>query len=285
MLGLRNAPKIDTATSTAEVVYGTPLRVPGLCFQDVQSPRQTAAEQLDLSRANVAAYSPEALDLRRFKSSPFIAKTLRTAAYVYVRDDRLGRASLSQEVYGPFQGHKQRLEQQHISFGLRQEAGFCIAGATQGGCLATGRNMKVHPGFVLGEECCTASSAWSQDGDWGEKRWRSDIVYFMTDLLIRVFILILWSLPRFPKNILVWGRTQQSHMAGVFFPWKNFHPRGIIFPEGKFPLPSLRSGREIALWKYDSPLVEIFSTGRKHQPCGKYIFHVAAERFLLSIAF
>ena len=56
--------------------------------------------------------------------------------------------------------------------------------------------------------CCTASSAWSQDGDWREKRWRSDIVYFMIDLLIRVFILILWSLPRFPKNILVWGRTQ-----------------------------------------------------------------------------
>ena len=33
MLGLRNAPKLDTSTSTAEVVYGTPPRIPGMCFQ------------------------------------------------------------------------------------------------------------------------------------------------------------------------------------------------------------------------------------------------------------
>ena len=29
MLGIRNAPRLDTSTSTAEVVFGTPLRVPG----------------------------------------------------------------------------------------------------------------------------------------------------------------------------------------------------------------------------------------------------------------
>ena len=42
LLGLRNAQKLDTSTSTAEVVFGTPLRVPGLCFQDLQSPRRSA---------------------------------------------------------------------------------------------------------------------------------------------------------------------------------------------------------------------------------------------------
>ena len=44
---------------------------------------------------------------------------------------------------------------------------------------------------------------------------------------------------------------------------------------------SLRSGREIALWKYNSPLVEIFSTGRKCRPCGKYVFFTALPRNIL----
>ena len=39
---LRNAPKGDTATSTVEVVYGVPLRILGLCFQDKQSTKQSA---------------------------------------------------------------------------------------------------------------------------------------------------------------------------------------------------------------------------------------------------
>ena len=78
LLGIRNAPKLDTATSSAEVVFGTPLRIPGLCFQSEQDPR-TAEEQLSAARANVASFSPKVLDLGRFKSLPFVAKSLRTA--------------------------------------------------------------------------------------------------------------------------------------------------------------------------------------------------------------
>ena len=100
LLGLRHALKIDTATSTAEVVYGAPFRVPGLCFQSSQS--STVSEQLELARANVASFTPQSLDLRRFKISPFIAKELRTAEYVYVRDDRLGKPSLAPKYSGPF---------------------------------------------------------------------------------------------------------------------------------------------------------------------------------------
>ena len=83
-------------------VVRIPLRVPGMCFQDEQLPRHSAAEQLLLVRANMAAFTPEMLDLRRFRTSPFIAKTLPTAAYVYVRDDRLGKCSLSPKYTGPF---------------------------------------------------------------------------------------------------------------------------------------------------------------------------------------
>ena len=101
LLGIRNAPKIDTATSSAEVIFGTPLRIPGLCFQSEQDPR-SAEEQLSAARANVSSFSPKVLDLGRFKSSPFIAKSLRTAQFVYVRDDRLGKLSLAPKYTGPF---------------------------------------------------------------------------------------------------------------------------------------------------------------------------------------
>ena len=100
-----DAPKLETSTSVAEVVFGLPLRIPGLCFQSEQSRPSTVEEQLSLARANVANFSPQTLDLRRFKSSPFIAKSLRTASYVYVRDDRLGKSSLASRVHGALQGH------------------------------------------------------------------------------------------------------------------------------------------------------------------------------------
>ena len=47
-------------------------------------------------------FTLEALDLRRFKSSPFVAKLLRTASYVFVKDDRLGKPSLTPRYSGPF---------------------------------------------------------------------------------------------------------------------------------------------------------------------------------------
>ena len=102
LLGLNNAPRIETATSAAEVVFGIPLRVPGLCFQTEQPKLRTAAEQLELARRNVSEFSPQSLDLRRFKDSPFIARALRTANYVYVRDDRLGKPSLAPKYSGPY---------------------------------------------------------------------------------------------------------------------------------------------------------------------------------------
>ena len=102
LLGLRNAPRGETATSTAEILYGTPLRVPGVCFQDEQTPQRSVHEQLELARSNAAAFLPASLDLRRFKQSPFISKSLRLAEFVFVRDDRLGKASLVPRYTGPY---------------------------------------------------------------------------------------------------------------------------------------------------------------------------------------
>ena len=102
LLGIRNAPRTDTATSTAEVVFITPLRIPGLCFQSEQGGRSTAKEQLEQARANVEVFLPKRLDLRRFKESPLLASTLRTAEYVYVWDDTLGKPGLAAKYTGPF---------------------------------------------------------------------------------------------------------------------------------------------------------------------------------------
>ena len=101
MLGLRSAPKLDTATSAAEVVLGVPLRIPGICFETEQHP-QSLKDQLKLARDNVDKFSPATLDLRRFKDSPFIAATLRTAKYIFVRDNRLGKPGLAPKYTGPF---------------------------------------------------------------------------------------------------------------------------------------------------------------------------------------
>ena len=106
MLGLRNAPRLDTATSTAEIVFTAPQRIPGLCFQSKQSRPRSAAEQLELARSNTTAYSPRALNLMKFKYSPFITKPLRTADFVYVRDDRLGKPSLAPKYTGLFKVKK-----------------------------------------------------------------------------------------------------------------------------------------------------------------------------------
>ena len=101
-LGIRNAPKLDTSTSTAEVLFGVPLRIPGICFRGERDSQLSAAEQLRLSSSNAADFTPETLDTRRFWASPFVAKSLRIAKFVYVRDDRLGKTSLAPRYTGPF---------------------------------------------------------------------------------------------------------------------------------------------------------------------------------------
>ena len=58
LLGLRNGPCSETATSAAEVLYGTALRVPGLCFRQEVVPEASEARQLQLARTNVERYLP-----------------------------------------------------------------------------------------------------------------------------------------------------------------------------------------------------------------------------------
>ena len=99
LLGLRNAPRSETATSAAEVTSGVPLR---MCFQQDVRPLDAATRQLQLARENISKYLPPRLDRSKFRHSPFVAKNLRKCDYVYMRNDSLAKAPLNPRYSGPY---------------------------------------------------------------------------------------------------------------------------------------------------------------------------------------
>ena len=59
------------------------------------------AEELKLARANVRDFTPKVLDRAKFLHTPFVAKSLRTAKFVFVRDDTLAKRPLKPRYFGP----------------------------------------------------------------------------------------------------------------------------------------------------------------------------------------
>ena len=100
LLGLRNAPRSNTATSAAEVLYGTPVRIPGLCFRQEVPTAAPITRQLQLARENISNYQPPHLDPKKFKYSPFVAADLRKCDFVYLRDDTLAKLPLAPRYTG-----------------------------------------------------------------------------------------------------------------------------------------------------------------------------------------
>ena len=96
------APRMDTAMLVAEILYGTPVRVPGLCFEPDVAQSVPAARQLQLARDNTTKYLPPKLDSQRFKHSPFVSADLKKCQFVYLRDDTLAKAPLAPRYSGPF---------------------------------------------------------------------------------------------------------------------------------------------------------------------------------------
>ncbi len=99
LLGLRTAPKEDLQASTAELVYGQPLRVPGEFLPDATGPWSVTHQRSTLQEA-----------ARRFAPIPtshhstphsYVPPTLRTAEYVFVRHDA-HRGPLRPPYDGPF---------------------------------------------------------------------------------------------------------------------------------------------------------------------------------------
>ena len=134
--------------------FGVPHRVPGECFQSERSQQPSVAEQLQLARSNAAAFTLDTLDVGRFRSSPFVAKPLLTAKFVYVRDDRLGKTSLAPKYSGPFRVIEKNWENNTFRVDLgRKEDSVALARLK-----AASIQEEATWGRCWGEGCCIDKS-------------------------------------------------------------------------------------------------------------------------------
>ena len=101
LLGLRTAPRDDIANSPAKILYGLPLRIPGICFPDHQT--ASALQQLETARTNVKNFTPVVLDHTKFKFKQYIPSDLRTAQNVFLHVDTINKGPLGPRYTGPFQ--------------------------------------------------------------------------------------------------------------------------------------------------------------------------------------
>jgi len=101
LLGLRTAPKEDLRASSAELVYGSPLTVPGDFFPD-STPR-TAPQELRQQRERVGNLRPVPTTNHGGDSiTPHVPSVLNRAEFVFVRHD--ARKTPLQTPYdGPFE--------------------------------------------------------------------------------------------------------------------------------------------------------------------------------------
>ena len=152
MLGIRNVPKLDTATSTVEVVYGVPLRIPGACFQGNPAEGQSKIEQLKLAQTNVSDFTPKTLDLGKFRASPFISKSLLTSKFVYVRDDRLGKSSLAPRYVGPFKVLERNWENNNFLLDLGKKKDYIALTRLKVAATPGGSNVRTLLGGVLHQQ-------------------------------------------------------------------------------------------------------------------------------------
>ena len=101
LLGLRTAPKEDLRSSSAELVYGSPLTVPGDFFPD-SSPR-SAPQHLKQQRDRVGNLRPIPTTTHGGENiTPHVPSALNQAKFVFVRHDAR-RTPLQTPYDGPFE--------------------------------------------------------------------------------------------------------------------------------------------------------------------------------------
>ncbi|KAK9543202.1 hypothetical protein VZT92_000997 [Zoarces viviparus] len=99
MLGLRTAPKDDLQASSAELVYGQPLRVPGEFIPKVTDP-WSATQQRETLLEKARLFKPVPTSQHGLPQS-YVPSSLRSAEYVFIRQD--GHRGPFQPPYvGPF---------------------------------------------------------------------------------------------------------------------------------------------------------------------------------------
>ena len=98
LLGIRTAPKEDLETSSAELVYGTALTIPGEFA--TQSEEIPVAQQLERLRGIVQKLVPTPTSFHGH-DKPFVLENLKIAKFVFIRKD-MHRSPLTKPYDGPF---------------------------------------------------------------------------------------------------------------------------------------------------------------------------------------
>ncbi|XP_059927934.1 uncharacterized protein LOC132472359 [Gadus macrocephalus] len=99
MLGLRTAPKEDLRASSAELVYGQPLRVPGDFIPTATAPWSAAQERTSL-QDRVRGFTPVPTSQHGLPKA-CVPPSLRMAGYVFIRHDA-HRGPFRPPYNGPF---------------------------------------------------------------------------------------------------------------------------------------------------------------------------------------
>ena len=99
LLGIRTAPKEDLGTSSAELVYGEPLTVPG-DFIPASGNAREPTSHLQALRNKVRSLAPVPTSQHGLQSSS-VPKDLATSQYVFIRRD-MHRSPLQHPYEGPY---------------------------------------------------------------------------------------------------------------------------------------------------------------------------------------
>lgn len=101
LLGIRSAWKEDLKTSSAELVYGEPLRLPGDFFVPAKNIPTDYSEFAQRLRHHMAKLAPEPAKWHNNNKPFYVPKDLQTAEYVFLRRGPAGR-SLEPPYTGPY---------------------------------------------------------------------------------------------------------------------------------------------------------------------------------------
>ncbi len=100
LLGIRTMPKEGLQVSTAEMVYGQPLVVPGEFFPDLPINHSSQSAELQAARWSAQQFTP-CSPTRHNQRDSYIPPDLPTADHVFVRQD-LVKPALSPPYKGPY---------------------------------------------------------------------------------------------------------------------------------------------------------------------------------------
>lgn len=100
LLGIRTAVKEDFGCSSAQILYGQALRLPGE-FVAEQIPPEISNDIADQIRQNILASSPNNVKRKMFQKNIYVPQKLMTCSHVFLREE-IKKGQLNPPYRGPF---------------------------------------------------------------------------------------------------------------------------------------------------------------------------------------